>query len=40
MIRILKIKFFTVNIRCGWCGKEIPVVTTRPNKCPYCGMTL
>lgn len=35
-----KIRFFTVNIVCSWCGKEIPVITTRPKKCPYCGMTL
>lgn len=40
MIKFSKIRLFTVNITCGWCGKEIPVVTTRPKKCPYCGMTL
>lgn len=31
---------FTITIVCGWCGKEISVVTTRPKKCPFCGMTL
>lgn len=24
-------------IKCYWCGNDIPVVTTRPKTCPYCG---
>jgi len=28
---------FAIKIKCMWCGQEIPVLTTRPKKCPYCG---
>lgn len=31
------IRLLIPKIRCLWCGQEIPVLTTRPKKCPYCG---
>ena len=31
------IKTLVPQIKCLWCGNSIPVVTTRPTKCPYCG---
>lgn len=35
-----KIIKFVPTVTCGWCGKEIPIIATRPIKCPYCGMTI